>query len=191
MNLANKLTILRVILVPVFLIFLFLDSLPYNYLLALVAFAAAAVTDLLDGKIARRSGTVTTFGKFLDPLADKILVCSALAAFIELGLSYSIAVILVVARDFIVSGIRLVALSEGGKVVDANIWGKIKTTIQVAYIIAALLLAEVAGYFSSAADGIKLGLRLASLVVAAITVATGIIYIRDNAAYLKEGGRSK
>ena len=115
MNLPNKLTCLRVLLIPVFLIFLYIGAIPYHFLLALVVFAAASITDALDGKIARARGLVTNFGKFLDPLADKVLVITALLAFIELDEMQisAIPVMIIVAREFMVSGLRMLTASEG------------------------------------------------------------------------------
>lgn len=128
MNLPNKLTVLRVILVPVFLLCMYINF-PFHYIFALIVYAAASITDMLDGKIARKRNLVTTFGKFLDPLADKILVASSLISFVAID-DYpghiSIAVILIIAREFMVSGLRLVTASEG-VVVAAGIWGKLKT----------------------------------------------------------------
>lgn len=128
MNLPNKLTVLRVILVPVFLLCMYIKF-PFHYIFALIVYAAASITDMLDGKIARKRNLVTTFGKFLDPLADKILVASSLISFVAID-DYpghiSIAVILIIAREFMVSGLRLVTASEG-VVVAAGIWGKLKT----------------------------------------------------------------
>ena len=132
MNLPNKLTLLRIILVPFFIIAM-LVNFPFHYLVAGCIFGIASVTDTLDGKIARSRNLVTDFGKFADPLADKILVLTALVCFLQVGLLGSfgaIPVIIVLFREFAVSGIRLVAASSG-KVVAANIWGKIKTVSQM------------------------------------------------------------
>ena len=132
MNLPNKLTLLRIILVPFFIIAM-LVNFPFHYLVAGCIFGVASVTDTLDGKIARSRNLVTDFGKFADPLADKILVLTALVCFLQVGLLGSfgaIPVIIVLFREFAVSGIRLVAASSG-KVVAANIWGKIKTVSQM------------------------------------------------------------
>lgn len=133
MNLPNKLTILRTILIPFFLIALMCDEayggfVPYGNWIALFLFAAASITDMLDGKIARKYNLVTNFGKFMDPLADKLLVSSALIAFIELGRIPSWIVIIIIAREFIISGFRLVA-ADNGTVIAAGIWGKVKTAV--------------------------------------------------------------
>lgn len=139
MNLPNKLTILRVILIPAFLFFLFMPSVPGNYFIALVIFAGASITDALDGMIARKHNLVTNFGKFLDPLADKVLVMSALVAFIKLDLASCIAVIIILAREFMVTSLRLVANKEGGKVIAAGMMGKLKTAFTMGAIVLILL----------------------------------------------------
>lgn len=140
MNLPNKLTVLRICMIPFFLFFLMTDFLGENVsnYIALAIFAAASLTDMLDGKIARRYNLVTNFGKFLDPLADKLLVNSALICFIELGKISSIIVFIIIARDFIISGFRLVA-SGKGIVIAAGWLGKIKTVVQMIMIIVLLL----------------------------------------------------
>lgn len=109
MNLPNKLTLLRALLVPVFIVFALIDKIPLNYTAALIVFALASLTDALDGHIARKNNLVTTFGKFLDPLADKVLVISALAVFVDLGIISAVPFVIIIAREFMVSGLRLVA----------------------------------------------------------------------------------
>jgi len=133
MNLPNKLTLFRVILVPFFVLFMEL-SLPggINRYIALAIFAVASLTDLLDGKIARKYNLVTNFGKFMDPLADKLLVAAAMICLI--GIIPKWVVIVIISREFIISGFRLIA-AEGGKVIAAGWWGKIKTTVQMIMII--------------------------------------------------------
>ena len=138
MNLPNKLTVARIILVPFFVAALLIPF-PMHTLAALLLFIAASVTDLLDGKIARKNDLVTDFGKFADPLADKILVLSALLCFVQLGWCDCVAVIIVLFREFTVTSIRLIAASKG-KVVAANIWGKVKTVTQMVAIITILVL---------------------------------------------------
>ena len=138
MNLPNKLTVGRILLVPLFAAALLIPF-PMHTLAALLLFIAASVTDLLDGKIARKNHLVTDFGKFADPLADKILVLSALLCFVQLGWCDCVAVIVVLFREFAVTSIRLIAASKG-KVVAANIWGKVKTVTQMVAIITILVL---------------------------------------------------
>ena len=139
MNLANKLTILRIFLVPIFLIFIAI-KIPYGTFIATFIFIIASLTDKLDGYIARSRNQITRFGKFMDPLADKLLVTSALISLVELQIIPSWAAVIIIAREFAVSGLRTIAAAEG-KVIAASWWGKIKTVIQIIAII--LLLLEV------------------------------------------------
>lgn len=140
MNLANKLTMLRIFLVPVFLIFIVINEIPYGTIVATLIFIIASLTDQLDGYIARSRNQITTFGKFMDPLADKLLVTAALISLVELGLIPSYAAIIIIAREFAVSGLRTIAASEG-KIIAASWWGKIKTVTQIIAIV--LLLIKV------------------------------------------------
>lgn len=140
MNLPNKLTIFRVILIPFFIVFLLVPITPVDEWIALVIFIIASLTDLLDGKIARKYNLVTNFGKFMDPLADKLLVCSALICLIELDRLPSWMVIVIIAREFIISGFRLVA-SDNGVVIAASYFGKLKTTFQM--IAVCLLIVDI------------------------------------------------
>ena len=139
MNLPNKLTIFRVILIPFFIVFLlvpdmpFLPSTEWGEWIALAIFVIASLTDMLDGKIARKYNLITDFGKFMDPLADKLLVCSAMIALIEMNRIPSWVVIIIIAREFIISGFRLIA-SDNGVVIAASYWGKFKTTFQMVMI---------------------------------------------------------
>lgn len=145
MNLANKLTIFRMILVPIFVIAGYLGimeiitgeflGLPSYFWIMNIIFIIAAITDKLDGYIARSRNQVTTFGKFLDPLADKILVLSALVMLVEFGKIPAWIPVIVLSREFIVSGYRLLAVEKGGKVIAASIWGKLKTVTQMIAII--------------------------------------------------------
>lgn len=137
MNLANKLTVIRMILVPVFLICAIVGSTAGN-IAALVIFVVAAITDKLDGYIARSKNQVTNFGKFMDPLADKLLVTSALIILVERGIIPSWIVVIIIAREFIVSGLRTLAASQG-VVIAASNWGKLKTVVQMVGIVMALL----------------------------------------------------
>jgi len=137
MNIANKLTVLRILLIPVFL-FVLLSNMPNNFIIALVIFIIASFTDFLDGYLARSLNLVTKLGKFLDPLADKLLVISAMLAFIELGLLSSTVVFIIVSRELIISVFRAIAASEG-IVIAASWWGKLKTNSQILMIIILLL----------------------------------------------------
>lgn len=140
MNLANKLTMLRMFLVPVFLIFISVKGIPYGSIVATLVFIIASITDQLDGYIARSRNQVTNFGKFMDPLADKLLVTAALVALVGLKLTPAWAVVIILAREFAVSGLRTLAAS-GGVVIAASWWGKIKTVTQIIAIL--LLLIKV------------------------------------------------
>ena len=132
MNLPNKLTVLRVILVPFFVFFLLgADCIgSFSPYIALIIFIVASLTDMLDGKIARKYNLITNFGKFMDPLADKLLVCSALICFVDMHRMPTWVVLIIIAREFIISGFRLVA-AEGGTVIAAGIWGKYKTAVMI------------------------------------------------------------
>ncbi len=135
MNLPNKLTVCRVVLIPFFVFFLLNDAKnPYFKWVALAIFVVASLTDLADGKIARKYNLVTDFGKFMDPLADKLLVCSAMIGLIELGRIEAWIVIVIIAREFIISGFRLIA-ADNGRVIAASYWGKFKTTFQMIMVI--------------------------------------------------------
>ena len=134
MNLPNKLTILRMIMIPVFLVVLYIPGLGMAGNIAAAAiFILASITDFLDGKIARKYNLVTNFGKFMDPLADKLLVCSALIALVDFDKVAAWIVIIIIAREFIISGFRLIA-SDNGVVIAASYWGKFKTTFQMVMI---------------------------------------------------------
>ena len=139
MNLPNKLTVARIIMVPFFVVFLVNVTIPHHFLIAGLIFALASFTDLLDGKIARKRNLVTNFGKFLDPLADKILGISALVCFVNLGLAELWFVLIIIAREFMVTSIRLIAVNTG-EVIAANIWGKAKTVSQMVAIVGILIM---------------------------------------------------
>ncbi len=139
MNLPNKLTLFRVILIPFFVFFLLAPYFEgYGNYIAVAIFIVASITDFLDGKIARKYNLVTNFGKFMDPLADKLLVCSALICLIQLELIPAWVVIIIIAREFIISGFRLVA-SDNGVVIAASYWGKFKTAFQMLTVIVLIL----------------------------------------------------
>ncbi len=137
-NIANKLTVLRMIMVPIYVLVFTLVPEPWNRYLAFILFAAASYTDHLDGKLARERNLVTNFGKFMDPLADKLLVISALICFVENGQLAGWILIIIVAREFIISGFRLVAASSG-IVIAAGIWGKLKTVAQMIMVLLMIL----------------------------------------------------
>ena len=184
MNLPNKLTLLRVILIPFFLLFMYIDF-PFHYAVALVIFAAASITDALDGKIARKRGLVTNFGKFLDPRADKVLVIAALTVFVDLNdvNMGAIPLIIITAREFMVSGLRLLA-ADSGVVVAAGIWGKLKTAFTMVAIVAILFWLSLCGDFSlslsdslvKAVDNVVIPILI--WISTILTVVSGAVYLK-------------
>lgn len=179
MNLPNKLTLLRVVLIPVFVVLLLLEGGQNDTLriASLIVFCFASFTDFLDGQIARRNNLVTNFGKFMDPLADKLLVCSALICMIELGQLPSWYVITVIAREFIISGFRLVA-ADNGIVIAASWWGKFKTTFQMLTVILLILNIPALHTVTLIIAGVAFVLTLVSL----------LDYIAKNYKVITEGG---
>lgn len=181
MNLANKLTIFRMILVPVMVVFAYLPiggdvyTVPVPMLIMDLIFIIASITDKLDGYIARSRNQVTTFGKFLDPLADKILVLTAMVLLVERGLLPAWIPVIVLAREFIVSGFRLVAVEKGGVVIAASVWGKLKTVTQMIALIFAFV--DVGGFFnfiSGNLSGAHLVINIITSVMMAISVVATI-----------------
>ncbi|MFQ9207880.1 CDP-diacylglycerol--glycerol-3-phosphate 3-phosphatidyltransferase [Clostridium fessum] len=165
MNLPNKLTTLRVIMIPFFVFFLLWQN-GENYtfrMIALALFIIASLTDLLDGKIARKYNLVTNFGKFMDPLADKLLVCSALICLIELNALPAWMVIIIISREFIISGFRLIA-SDNGVVIAASYWGKFKTTFQMVSVVLLILDIPALAFVTTICVWIALLLTIVSLV---------------------------
>ncbi|MBO5246811.1 MAG: CDP-diacylglycerol--glycerol-3-phosphate 3-phosphatidyltransferase [Eubacterium sp.] len=177
MNLPNKLTILRVLLIPFFVFFLLVPVVPYNNYIAVGIFIIASLTDLADGKIARKYNLVTNFGKFMDPLADKLLVCAALICLVATGQLAAWIVIVIISREFIISGFRLVAV-DNGVVIAASYWGKWKTTFQMIMIIVLILNIQNA-YFE------LLGVIL-TWIALALTIISLFDYLFKNKAVLKE-----
>lgn len=170
MNLPNKLTIFRCILiVPFVLVLLTPLGGAYSNWISLAIFIIASLTDLFDGKIARKYNLVTNFGKFMDPLADKLLVCSALIALIELERIPAWVVIIIIAREFIISGFRLIA-SDNGVVIAANYWGKFKTTFQM--IMVCLMLANI--------EALNLVTQIIMWIALALTVISLVDYVWKN-----------
>ena len=208
MNLPNKLTLLRIVLVP-FVIAAILIEFPFHFTVAGLLFGAAAITDAFDGKIARRDNLITDFGKFADPLADKILVISVLVCFVKLGLCGAIPLIIIIFREFAVTSVRLVA-SAKGKVIAANMWGKVKTVSQIVAIVTIFVMQTAMDIISLAVIGttqtiddyniFKVAINSNSLyhdmygvfcifnyigqallwIVAIITVISGVKYLVDN-----------
>lgn len=178
MNLPNKLTTFRVILIPFFVFFMLApDMTGINHYIATAIFIVASLTDLLDGKIARKYNLVTNFGKFMDPLADKLLVCSAMICLIQTGQLAAWIVVIIIAREFIISGFRLIA-SDNGVVIAASYWGKFKTTFQMLMVIVLILDIQLP-FFQI------LGMIL-TYVALILTVVSLIDYIVKNKDVLKE-----
>ena len=179
MNLPNKLTVLRVVMVPFFVYFMLTDAGgAANKWIALAIFIVASLTDMLDGKIARKYNLITNFGKFMDPLADKLLVCSAMICLIPSGRLNTAIVIVIIAREFIISGFRLVA-SDSGIVIAASYWGKFKTVFQMVMII--VLIADLGGVFD------LIG-QILVWIALALTVISLIDYVVKNRQVLTHGG---
>lgn len=187
MNLPNKLTLIRMIMTPFFLVALLLDF-PFHYLIALAIFSIASYTDYLDGSIARKQGIVTSFGKFLDPIADKMLTTAAFLGFMVLNIGWGTVWItfIVLLREFVVASVRLVAVSSGGKVIAANIWGKLKTVVQMVAIIFAMTVEQFKALFNfPLLNGILDVLTSVFLWLSAILcVISGVIYLIDNKEFI-------
>ena len=187
MNLPNKLTLLRVCLIPVFLLFVYVSAIPCHYVLALIVFAAASLTDMLDGKIARKHNLVTNFGKFLDPLADKVLVITALIVLVDLPdfRMNAIPLIIIVAREFMVSGLRLLA-AEDGVVIPAGIWGKLKTAFTMVTLVGSLLYLSLAEDFTLCMpDWIRTWMLNGLIWISAgLTILSGMVYLKGCWKYI-------
>ena len=189
MNLPNKLTLMRIVLVPVFMVFAGLGQIGTPacnrmfYLVAAIVFAVASFTDYLDGHLARKWNIVTDFGKFADPLADKLLTTTAFLYMMHDGVCSPVVLVIILAREFAVSGLRMVAASDpGGKVIAANMWGKVKTVLQMLviilyYVLAAFAPADAIGAVSL----ISMGL---CWLVAAVTLISGAKYLWDNRSFI-------
>ncbi|MBW6409720.1 CDP-diacylglycerol--glycerol-3-phosphate 3-phosphatidyltransferase [Clostridium weizhouense] len=186
MNLANKLTLIRIFLVPVFLIFIAVKGIPYGSFIATFIFILAALTDKLDGYIARSRNQVTNFGKFMDPLADKLLVTAALICLVEMQIVPSWAAIIIIAREFAVSGLRTIAAAEG-KVIAASWWGKIKTVIQIVAIVLLLLKVNIGDskYLSDLLISSEFGEKFFNHVPGVMLIAAVVITIISGYEYFK------
>ena len=177
MNLPNKLTMLRVVMIPFFVVFMLVPIAgDADKWIALALFIAASLTDMLGGHIARKYHLVTNFGKFMDPLADKLLVCSALICLVDLGRIPSWIVIVIIAREFIISGFRLIA-SDNGVVIAASYWGKFKTTFQMVMI--CLMIADL--------EPLRLFTAAVMWIALALTVISLADYLVKNKSVMKEG----
>lgn len=197
MDLANKLTLFRIILVPIMVIIPFLNidatflGIPVTWIIIDIIFIIASITDKLDGHIARSKNQITTFGKFLDPIADKILVISAMIMLVEDGRLPAWIPIIVLFREFIVSGYRLVAVQNEGKVIAASIWGKLKTVTQMLALIVALIDTNAFGaIFTKSLSTYEFIINLFVTIMMSIsvvaTIASGIDYVKDGKELLKD-----
>ena len=197
MNLPNKLTVFRIILVPLMVIVPFFNiqgeflNIPITYWIINLIFIIASITDKLDGSIARKTNQVTTFGKFLDPIADKILVITALVILVEFAKLPAWIPVIVIAREFIVSGYRLIAVGTDGKVIAASIWGKLKTVTQIIAIILAFIDINAFGTcFTGQLTGFALGLNFVAtfmMIISVIaTIFSGWNYVKDGKNLLKD-----
>ena len=186
LNVPNLLTIARIFITPIFLAVILMDTLPHKFLIACVIFSIASITDAVDGHLARKNNQITNFGKFLDPIADKILTTAALLAFMSLGLCNIWIVMLILTREFAIASVRMIA-AAGGVVIPANIWGKIKTVSQMVFTILIMLLGEVWEFLSSTNNELIEKLPDLSMVsngllwiTAILTVVSGVIYLNDS-----------
>lgn len=189
MNTPNKLTVARIIATPVFMATMLIEF-PFHYTVSLVLFAAASLTDMIDGKLARENHLVTDFGKFLDPLADKMLTTAAYLGFISmfadkktLCIQVTAITFLVLFREFLVSSLRLVVVSSGGKVIAANIWGKAKTVSQMVSIVVALFvygLSEFVKLSNPLINALDAVIILLFWVTAVLCTVSGAIYLTGN-----------
>ena len=183
LNAPNKITIFRIFLIPILIILLLVTSISNRFFLALIVFLVASFTDHLDGKLARKYGQITTFGKFLDPLADKMLVMSAFICFVDLNLISSVPVIIILLREFLVTSMRLVAMSSG-KVVAANIWGRTKTVTQLIAIIVILVSqcfsTKIANLSYNELNFISSINNFFVWISVFFTVFSGYIYMKEN-----------
>ena len=186
LNLPNILTISRIVITPFFLLTILTEDLPHRFLIACIIFSVASITDAVDGHLARKNNQITNFGKFLDPIADKVLTTSALLAFMSMGLCNIWIVMLVLTREFAIASVRMIA-AAGGVVIPANVWGKIKTVTQMVFTILIMLLGE-AYYIVEKTDMVLFG-KLPDLsfvsngllwITAILTVISGAIYLKDS-----------
>jgi len=182
-GLANKITIARVLLVPLFMVFLLSAPQPVGAYIAAAIFTIAAITDSIDGYVARSQSQITVFGQLMDPLADKLLVSAALISLVQLGLLSAWVAVLIIAREFAVSGLRLLALTEN-KVIAASLWGRIKTISQIVAIIAIMINMPI-GF-----GGMTLGLWLMAIAVV-LTMISGADYFLKSWRVLNGGARLK
>lgn len=186
LNVPNLLTIARIIITPIFLVVILMDTLPHRFLIACIIFSIGSITDAIDGHLARKNNQITNVGKFLDPIADKILTTSALLAFMSMGLCNIWIVMLVLTREFAIASVRMIAATNG-VVIPANIWGKIKTVSQMVFTILIMLLGETWEILSNTNKVLFEKLPDLSLIsngllwiTAILTIISGVIYLNDS-----------
>lgn len=200
MNLPNKLTVFRTICIPFFVFFLLADFVPCNYLIALIVFIIASLTDLFDGKIARKYNLVTNFGKFMDPLADKLLVCAALisldALFVSKGYAgnvwFTVSVIIIISRELFISGFRILAADQN-VVLAAGWWGKVKTVLQMVMTIVMIIYLQASNWIktcnvkipASVMSGVGIFIQVLVAATLFFTVFSMIDYVIKNKEVLK------
>lgn len=186
LNTPNKLTVARIFMTPIFLALIMWESLPHRYLIACLVFSIASITDAIDGNLARKNNQITNFGKFLDPIADKILTTSAILAFMVQGLCNVWIAMLILTREFVIASMRMIA-SSNGVVIPANIYGKIKTVTQMVSTIVIMTVGEA--YYIVEVHFADLYAKLPSLslisngllwITAIFTVISGVIYLKDS-----------
>lgn len=176
MNTPNKITVFRIFLVPVFLVIFFLDV-PFKYLISAVIFLIGAISDIIDGNIARKNNLITVFGQFLDPIADKLLVTAGLLVLMQEGLCSIWIVIISLAREFVMTSLRLIAASQG-VVIPANVFGKIKTVMQMATLITVMVFCTIGDFVT-----LPFPMPIFSNILLALTAVMGVI---SAAIYYKE-----
>ena len=190
MNTPNKLTVARMIATPIFMAIMLIEAIPFRFLISLVLFAAASLTDMIDGKMARKHNLVTDFGKFLDPLADKMLTTAAFLGFIQLGIGVGITWItfVVLIREFLITSLRLVSAGKGN-VIAANIWGKLKTVSQMVAVIAAIGGKYLLTFFEDLNSNllvctVDLVTTVLLWISAVLTIVSGVIYVIQNKDFI-------
>lgn len=179
MNLPNRLTVIRIILTPVFLFFFLADYIPHNNIIALIIFVVAALTDMADGKIARKRNLITNFGKIADPIADKILASAILLGLMLMDMCSIWVILIILTREFAISAIRISAASQG-LVIPANIYGKVKTVMQMVFSIIVLILLSIQGFLTAEIPYLGIIVNVMMWILAIVTLFSGLIYMKDS-----------
>ena len=184
MNTPNKLTVFRIVITPIFLVFLLYERIPHHFLLAFLVFLTASITDFIDGRLARKNNQITEIGKIMDPIADKMLTTAALLGFLKFGLCSVWVIMVILTREFAVTGLRM-ASSLQNKVIPANIFGKIKTAMQMVFSSGILLFSEINIYKKIIDDNIFSAVsNVLFWITAVMAVVSGIIYIIKSKAII-------